>query len=79
MDSSIEFSRMFLSSSTWFQTPRSKSTNAAVAAAAMPTAPTIFSVPDLLPISCPPPIISGDKGVLTSKTRAPVPFGPPNL
>ena len=55
---------------------RSSVTRNAVANATMPAT---FCVPARRPRSCPPPSTSGTSGTSSRTTRAPTPFGPPNL
>ncbi|MNC43648.1 hypothetical protein D3C75_925200 [compost metagenome] len=45
----------------------------------MPTMRGIFSVPDLLPPSWPPPAIKGNKVIPSLTNSNPIPFGPLNL
>ena len=49
------------------------------AAAAKPTTPAGFSVPERRPRSCPPPCVCGTSFTPRRTYRAPVPFGPPIL
>ena len=76
---SMAFSRIFLSCATRSQRPAAKSACAATQAAPIPAIATTFSVPDLRPISCPPPLICAAIFVPAGKISAPTPFGPPNL
>ena len=48
-------------------------------AAAMPTMPATFTVPDRRPRSWPPPIVRGSSATPPRTTSTPTPFGPPNL
>ena len=78
-DASIPSSSKSRKLDTSSQTPFSKSRFAADTAAPKPAIPITFSVPDLRPISCPPPPNISDTSVPDLTTRAPTPLGPPIL